>query len=54
MRAMMLEIAAESDDPELLRKTIHEIAELQWLELIANNPDSVRILVLEEERKKLR
>jgi hypothetical protein len=54
MRAMMLELAAESKDPELLRKTIHEIAELQRLELIANNPDSVRILVLEEERKKLK
>jgi hypothetical protein len=54
MRAMMLELAAQSNDPELLRRTIQEITELQRLELITDNPDSLQILVLEEQRKKLR
>jgi hypothetical protein len=52
MRAMMLELAAQSHDPELLRKTIQEVAELQRLELIANNPDSALIIMREEERTK--
>lgn len=54
MRAIMLELAAQSNDPELLRRTIQEIAELQRLELMANNPDSVRLLLLEQERTKFR
>jgi hypothetical protein len=54
MRAMMLELAAQSNDPELLQRTIQEIADLQRLELLANSPDSVQIQVLEEQQRKLR